>query len=321
MRLDLVGRAGRGARVFRRVDGIRLRESVEERVPLEPERAVQEHDGRAAAGDLDVGVDLPAPGGDGAVLRGDHHSPPPAATGSRAGKSPFGAQALRPPAVLPFVVPDVADVGEDFAGEEVDVLERQLVRHRADVQEHHQVADAQVLDRLLKPIADRRRAAGDDEALLDEVLEREVRQLVAHAAHVLELLLHRVHEAPVVLVAGRRSELRRDVQALVVEVADVRVVLLLGAGVRLGDDEELQEAGAVGVRVAIRVADELPEAVHDTLRELAAEVAEEAVAVVVLDREVPGAEAAAARDPDGRVRLLDGPRPEVDEWAAGCTCR
>src|SRR5206468_5177982 len=48
------------------------------------------------------------------------------------------------------------------------------------------------------------------------------------------------------------------------------------------------------------------------LRQLATEVAEKAVAVVVLDSEVPGAKAPAAGHPDRRMRLLHGPRPEVD---------
>src|SRR5229473_1263700 len=39
---------------------------------------------------------------------------------------------------------------------------------------------------------------------------------------------------------------------------------------------------------------------------------EKAVADVVLGREVEGADAARAGHPDRRVRLLDGPRPQVD---------
>src|SRR4029453_17129 len=65
-----------------------------------------------------------------APARRDHRrrSPPP--------------QALRPPVIHPaLVVPDGAQARQHLAAEELDVLERKLVRHRADLQEHHKVAD------------------------------------------------------------------------------------------------------------------------------------------------------------------------------------
>ncbi len=43
-----------------------------------------------------------------------------------------------------------------------------LVGHRADLQQRDEVADAQAAARLDQPLGDRLRAAGDDEALLDE---------------------------------------------------------------------------------------------------------------------------------------------------------
>jgi hypothetical protein len=55
----------------------------------------------------------------------------------------------------------------------------------------------------------------------------------------------------------------------------------------------------------------LPVAVHHLVGALVAAEGEVAVVVVVVETEVPGFERAQARHPDGRVRLLDGLRPEV----------
>ncbi len=184
--------------------------------------------------------------------------------------------------------------------------------HRADVQEHHQVADPQVLDGPLELVAHGRRAAADHELVVDEVLER-------HLLEAGERLRgagggarpDAVLEAPEVLVPGRRQVGRRDVQALVVEVLDVLGVVLLGLRVGLAHRDELEEAGPVRVRVEAALVDELPEPVHDLLAELAPEVAQVAVAVVVLGGEVPRREAAEPRHPHRRVGLLDRPGPEV----------
>src|SRR2546426_12810097 len=65
------------------------------------------------------------------------------------------AQSLRPPVVDPaLVVPDATQMGQDFTGEAVAVLEGQFVRHRADLQEHHEVTHAEAVDHLLlQPIS------------------------------------------------------------------------------------------------------------------------------------------------------------------------
>src|SRR5260370_13831136 len=142
----------------------------------------------------------------------------------RAGGLPAAAQALRPPVVLPaLVIPDLAQPGQHLAREEIDVLERQLVRHRADLHQHHQVADVETLDDLLDQTPlDGGRAARDHVALLHEVLVAPRLGIFGSA--------HRVavgrQQAAVVLVARRREPLPRHVQALVVEVLDVlRVVV------------------------------------------------------------------------------------------------
>src|SRR6266849_6734710 len=79
------------------------------------------------------------------------------------------AQLLWPPVVDPaLVLPEAAEGGEDFAGEEIHVLQGQLVGHGADLQQHHQVADAEALDHLfLEALAHGGGAARDDVALLD----------------------------------------------------------------------------------------------------------------------------------------------------------
>src|SRR3984893_16660570 len=60
-------------------------------------------------------------------------------------RRPIGSQALGPPAVLPLVVPQILQIGEHFAAEQVDVLEAQFVRHRAEMQKRKEMADAQPL--------------------------------------------------------------------------------------------------------------------------------------------------------------------------------
>src|SRR5438067_12571062 len=95
-----------------------------------------------------------------------------------------GLQPLRPPAVLPLVVPDALQVGEHLAAEQIDVLQTQLVGHRAEVQQHEKMPNAKSLDPLDQPVAHRRRAAGDQESSVDEVFVGEVAQVEALAQRV-----------------------------------------------------------------------------------------------------------------------------------------
>ena len=55
---------------------------------------------------------------------------------------------LNPPLVLPFVVPYVFHRRQDLLGKELRVLHRQLFRHVAELQQGHQVADAQAVREL-----------------------------------------------------------------------------------------------------------------------------------------------------------------------------
>src|SRR5487761_905345 len=73
------------------------------------------------------------------------------------------AQLFGPPLVFPLAIPDIAEVWQHLFAEQLDVLHRQLMRHRADMQEHHQIADAQFLDRLHQLLSDGLGRARDDE--------------------------------------------------------------------------------------------------------------------------------------------------------------
>ena len=122
-------------------------------------------------------------------------------------------------------------------------------------------------------------------------------------------------------VARRIGEGREDVQAAVEEVEDVLGVEPLGLGVGVGHADDLREGGAVGRLVLAALGHPLPVAVQ---QRLAAQVAEERqvrVVVVVVEAEVPRLDRAAARDVDGRVRLLDRAWASSSPSGAGCTCR
>ena len=123
---------------------------------------------------------------------------------------------------------------------------------------------------------------------------------------------HAVDQALVVLVAGDRKIFRQDVQALIVKISDVLVVVLLGLRVGLRHRDQLQKSRAIRIRIVIALGDEIPEAVHHALAEIVPPVRQEAVAVIVLGGKIPGRETAAARNPHGRMRLLNRPRPDID---------
>src|SRR5581483_9254159 len=110
-------------------------------------------------------------------------------------------------------------------------------------------------------------------------------------------------------IARRVGEAGIDVQAAVEEIIDVFGVVLLGLGVSLGNRDELQEAGAVGIGLGALLRHLLPETVHYFLSVLVAEVRQVAVGVVVIEHPVPGFDRTAARDPNRRMWLLERTRP------------
>ena len=184
------------------------------------------------------------------------------------------------------------------------------MRDVAEVLQGHELADVHVLDRLAQLLAHRGRRAGDDEAEIDQVLPRQ-----AGAQHVgertdlrLEPGLDRLLRA----VAGRVGKAVGHVQAAVEEIVQVRAVFLLGQRVGLRHGHDLGEPAAVGVHVLALFVQLVPIAFHHLRGALVAEVAEIRIVVVVVGAEVPRFQRSAARNPDRRVRLLDGPRPHVD---------
>src|SRR5262249_36210293 len=179
-----------------------------------------------------------------------------------------------PPAIL-VAGPHVADVRHDFRCEELGVLERQLLRHAADLEQHHQVADAQRPDALGELLAHGLGAAGDDVALVEVLppVERLAHATGRRADLRPRTALHCLHRS----VAGRFREALPDVQALLVEVVHVREVLALGLGVGLRHADELEEARAERIVIGADARARLPEAVHGGLAALVAEVREIAV--------------------------------------------
>ncbi len=169
--------------------------------------------------------------------------------------------------------------------------------------------DAQSLDHLLHLLADGLRAAGDDVAVVHELLPGERRELGERVLGQLRegSRLERLDGA----VAGRVGEARVDVQAAVEEVADVLGVELLGLAIGVGDADDLRERRAIGRRVLPLGGDALPEAVEELLPPDVAGEREVGVVVVEVGAEVPGLDRAAAGNVDRRVRLLDGLRPAV----------
>ena len=78
---------------------------------------------------------------------------------------------LRPPVILiALVIPDTANAGQDLFGEQPRVLGRQFRLHRLNLENHHQMADAEVLDRLGETISHRLGTAANDNALLFDLL-------------------------------------------------------------------------------------------------------------------------------------------------------
>ena len=138
----------------------------------------------------------------------------------------------------------------------------------------------------------------------------------ASAAARLGSLLHLALEADALrrlgVVAGRRRKARVDVQAAAVEILGRLRVALHRLRAALGDADELQEAGAVGIAVLAEPGHLVPEALHGRQAGLVAVVGEVAVDVVHLGAPLPRLDRAAARNPHRRMRLLDRPRPDVD---------
>ena len=207
------------------------------------------------------------------------------------------------------IAPQAAQVRHDVLGKALGVFACQFVAHVADLAQQHGIADAHVGERLAQSVAYGGGAAGHYVAVFNEVLPFQL--LACRRGDTADLRgesrPHGGHGA----IAWRVGETGVDVQAAVEEVIDVRCVQPLGFLIAVGHADDLRVTGAIGVVVLAEGRGPLPIAVHHLLRPLVAVIAEVGVVVVVLQAEVPGFDAAAAGNPDGRVRLLQGPRPDV----------
>src|ERR1700761_6835925 len=66
------------------------------------------------------------------------------------------------------------DVRNDFFGEQLDVVHREIVRKRSELDRHQEVAEADLTLRVDELFAHRLRAAHDEHAGVGEILERAV---------------------------------------------------------------------------------------------------------------------------------------------------
>src|SRR5258706_317853 len=85
--------------------------------------------------------------------------------------------------VVEYEIPDIVDpleMRQNLAAKEVDIFHRELVRHRSDMQQHHQITDSKFLDRFHQLLADGCRTTRDHELVIDEIFILPDRNLVHH---------------------------------------------------------------------------------------------------------------------------------------------
>ena len=71
--------------------------------------------------------------------------------------------------------------GSTLLAHQLDVVHRQIVRDRAELVEHHQVADVQTLDDVLELLGDLAGRAGHDVAVGEQILPGQERRALAEA--------------------------------------------------------------------------------------------------------------------------------------------
>ena len=171
------------------------------------------------------------------------------------------------------------------------------------------MADAEPLHGIGELLADGARAPGDDVPLFHIVLPAHLQGRLCRFLTSLgpSRIPHRVDRA----VAGGLRERRVYPQHLLVEVFDVLGVVFLGLFIGFRYTHKLEEAEPVGIVVNAPFGDSVPVPLDHLLRSLVAEIAQVAVNVVPVQHPVPGFQAAAARDPDRGVGLLEGSGPDV----------
>ena len=112
----------------------------------------------------------------------------------------------------------------------------QGVRHGAELQRHHQMANVQTFGHGLEFLADCRGATDHDEFSFDHVLGLQRLQIDRKIAHLQQVGPGHedVQQAFVIGIARRGDVVRRQVQEFVVEVFDVPAELLLRLAVGFG---------------------------------------------------------------------------------------
>ena len=123
--MDRIGISGGGPGMARRVDPMGQREAFEKiAVAASTPRAVQKHQRRSISADLDPSLDLALPEPDPALFHRRHVGAAASGFGGRRrGDRLLDPQPLRPPAVLPLVVPDTFEVRKHVTTEQIDVLQ------------------------------------------------------------------------------------------------------------------------------------------------------------------------------------------------------
>src|SRR5207253_6007556 len=97
------------------------------------------------------------------------------------GRAFFGAQPLRPPAVLVVVLPERREMRQHLLREQADIGLGHFGRHRAEVQQRQQVADAQPLYAIEDALAHGFWTADDDEAAIEEIPRFQLAQVERRA--------------------------------------------------------------------------------------------------------------------------------------------
>ena len=103
-----------------------------------------------------------------------------------------------------------------------------------------------------------------------------------------------------------------DVQAAVEEIINMGSIETLSFLIVIGHHDDLRIASAIRVGVFATFRHPVPEALHDFLRPFVAVVAQVRIHVVVGETKIPRLDAPPTGNPDGRVRLLQWPGPDVD---------
>ena len=171
---------------------------------------------------------------------------------------------MDPPAVVALVLgPHVPQARHHLLREQLRRVARLPVGLVAVVHQAEDVAEPQRRDHVLHALAHGVGAACDHEAAVDEVLPRQLGELLTHLGA--ELVEHTRLDRRDRAIPRRIGEARVHVEAPVEEVEDVLGVQLLGLCVGVGDRDDLRERGAVRRVVLVTLGDTLPVPVEQLL--------------------------------------------------------